>query len=362
MKDKAEKITTKQALFLFLILAYTPMVRIVAGHSASEAKQAAWLTPIVGFFIVIPLVLIISKFYKKYKSESMFYIICDIMGSFLGKVIITVYIIWITILVGLYLRYFGERLAGSIYVDIDIPILIAILLVVILLVLRGGITIIGRMGEIMLPIITIIFVALFILLISQIDIKNLTPISYMDIMPVIRGSASDVAIWSYIFIVFLAGDKITDKENIKKYGIYSMIFVAVAGIMIIVSTVGNLGHTLIGRAPQSYLISVKEISLFELFERIESILVTTWIISDFIIVTMLIFIALEGLKKVLNFNDAKPLLSIYTVLGFILSLYISNSLFELQAFSNNILIQANIILLLILPIIIFGIGKVRQKV
>ncbi|HBY19469.1 MAG: hypothetical protein A2Y24_06975 [Clostridiales bacterium GWE2_32_10] len=356
------KITVYQAMLLFITATYTPAVRLISSVTSKEAKQAAWLTPFISFILFIILIFIIHSIYRKYKDVSFMDAIYDIMGSFLGKIIVFLYLITLIILLALYFRYFAERLAMSIYPHADINFFIIVMLGVVGITLRHGIVNIARMNEIILPFITVIFILLSLLLLPNIKIENLTPISYKDILPVFNASFSVTAIWVYVLFVFFIGDKIKNKEEIKSYGIKTGVFLLVYTVLMIVTSVGVEGYSIIARAPLSYFIVIRDVSIFGIIERVESILIATWLLSDFIIISVFSYIILELLKSLFNFNDAKPLVNVFIILLYFLTFYLAINVFELGAYSEKFAIPSNVIFGLVIPCIIWGVGKVRRKV
>jgi len=360
--DIKDKISTRQAMLLFSTIVYSPTVRFAGTFASDKAKQAGWLVPIFSFIMLVLLIMIIHSIYKKYKDVSLMDAIYDILGKPLGKVIILLYIIWIGILNALYVRYYAERLNVSTYENTDYRVFIIIMLILVLLILPYGIKILARMNEIIFPILLLIFIIFMILLIPDIDFGKLTPVSYTDIIPVFDASFGITGLWGYVLFVFFIGNKIKDKENIQNVGIKASIFLLVATTFIIIASIGTLGHTIIERTSLSFLIAVKQISFFGVIDRLESILVTTWVLSDFIIITVFTYIILDLIKSFLNLKNTSYLINISLVLLYILSVFLSKSIFELHSFSTNFAVYVNNVLLFVIPAIVWGVGKVRGKV
>lgn len=362
MLSSRNKISTKQAMILFITSIYSPFVRLAAGYTAKEAHQAAWLAPLFSVAFVFLLITILSKTYERYKKESYLDITYDIMGMFIGKIIAIVYIVWLTILLALYVRFYAERLVTSIYPRTNISFFIVVMLILVAYVLRSGIVPLARMNEIIFLFITFIFVVLVFLLIPSVDINKLTPISYLDIVPVFKATINITGINIYIFFIFMISDQINNKENIKKIGLQVIVFIFISLTCLIIVTVGTLGSSVVEKLPLSFLSAVKTISVLGFIEKLESILVATWIAADFIIITVFSFVILNLLKSFFNLSDEKPFINIFMIFMYFLSLYICDEVFELQAFSSEFAIYMNVVLGLLVPIFIFMVGKIRKKV
>lgn len=362
MLADSKKISIRQAAFLFLTIIFTPSVRLIPAYAAQRAKQAAWLAPTVAVVMLILLSLIWQALYRKYKDCSLMDIYSDITGSFIGKILMAIHLIWIVLLTALYVRYFAIRLVGSIYPNVSMSIFMISILIVIAYTLRFGLTTLARLNEIVLPLLAGAFYILIILMLPDIKVEFLTPISYRSILPVFNASIGTMGILAYFSFLFIIGDKINNKEKIKKAGISVSLFLLVALMAIIAVTLGVFSYSIVQRTQLPFLIAVKQISLFNTLEKIESIVVAFWVISDFVLISLFTLFTLHILKSLFNLSDTKPFISIYLIFIYILSMFLANSAFEIQKLSEDFIIPVNIALGFVLPVVVFFIGKARKRV
>ena len=87
--------------------------------------------------------------------------------------------------------------------------------------------------------------------------------------------------------------------------------------------IGVLSSSLARRVSVPVLTVVKQISLMDIVENIEAIVVAIWIFADFTLITTLLVIVLNLIKSIFNLSDTKPLINILAVLIYYLSLGIS---------------------------------------
>lgn len=110
MKTGKDKISVKQLFFVFTIMVSSPATRLLPKYAAAKAEQAGWVSPIISTVPFILLIMIIDSLLKRYKGQSMSDIINNILGRFLGKLILAVYLLWALWLTVMYTRYYTERL------------------------------------------------------------------------------------------------------------------------------------------------------------------------------------------------------------------------------------------------------------
>jgi spore germination protein KB len=339
----------------------SPLIRVVPNYAAKYGNQAAWLSPLIALLPTLIVIYILDSIFKHYKTESLTEIFEDIMSKPLGMLIVFLYFIWSTILVALYMRYDAERLTGSIYPNIHYIFFIIFTLLQIAYALRADLTVIARMGEIIAPIIFILFTFLILLLLPMIRHDTILPISYVDAVPVVMASRGASGIYLYYFLLFFLSDKISHKNKLKTQSIKTIIMLVAATIVMLISIIGIMGSSVVQRIPIPFLVAVKQISIMKSIQNIESIAVAMWLMADFILVSALIIVSLNIIKTLFRLSNIKLLQNIYILMIYILSLGISDNKMDLETFSQYIMIPLNHVFGLLIPIVLFATGKIRKR-
>jgi spore germination protein KB len=282
------------------------------------------------------------------------------LGKLPGYLIMILYLFAVLILLALYTRYYAERITSSIFPDTSISFFIIVMLALVFYIVRGGLVALARFNE-MVFIVFIVLLGLGVFLsLFNVQINNLIPISTLDIIPVARTTPVILAIWSYFLFMFFFADKVNDKEHIKRLGIKTTIFITISSIMIIIITVGTLGSSLAERVSLPYVLTIKEISVLNTLERLESITLSLWVAADCIIISVFTYILLCILKSLFRLSGTKALTGPVMLITYVLTLVLARNRFELEEFSNKIFIPFNVILGFIIPFIVFIVGKIRK--
>lgn len=356
-----DKISLRQALYLFVNFIGSPSIRFIPSYTSEQAKQAAWLCPFVSLCAFLLYLSVFQSLVKKYKDVSLVEAIQDILGRVCGKTVCIIIFIWITVSVAFNLRYFGERMVTSIFPNTDIIFFLLTMSALVAFVLRSGLAIMARMNEIFFPIVVLIYLMVDVLLIFELRTDNLWPITYKDIIPIARGSIGVTAVWAYFIYLFMFGDLINHKDKLLKEGSQAALFLTFLTILVILFPIGLFGWSVASKMPIPYYAAVKEVSPFGLFAGIESGILTIWILTDFVLLYSLSFAALYTLKVLFGSHDVNPFINIYMVIVFFTSLLICKRLFELQAFSRYWAVPMNILIGYGVPLTVFAVGKVRKK-
>lgn len=357
-----EKISTRQAVILFYMATLSPAIRLFPQYTAKMAGKAGWLTPIVAIIPMILLVYIVHSFFRKYKEANLSDVYFKILGNIVGRIVTFLYLIWILILLALYVRYYAERILSSILPHTSIAFLIISMLLMVFIAARCGLVPIARVSEIFFGIFFVVFITIFIFAMPRVTLRNYMYVSYLDAWPVIKASHVILAVWGYFLFIFFFGDKINDKEHIKRFAFQGLFIKFILSILMLIVTIGSLGPILTTRMSLPFFIVVKNISVLGTIERLESVLLALWVISDFSIIIVFTYVSISLMKSIFKLSGTKSLVSPIVLFAGIGSLYLAKNLFELETFSTIIALPLNTVFTFIIPIIVFGIGKLRKKI
>lgn len=357
-----DKISLRQGIFLVIINTYVSVIRIYPSAASEGAKEAGWLIPIPSFLIMLPYFWVLGQIFNKYKESSYMDIINDIWGKYIGKIICIGYLMGATLQSSAFIRFSGERIVSTMFPNINISIFLLIMLVLVGYALYSGIAAAARMGEIILPLIIFVFILSFIFTIPYIKISNLTPVFHRDVIPVLKtGISTTIPFISYYTIIFFFADRLNDKEKIFKYGIYFLLFMTVTGVMLIIMSVGSLSHTFTKRLTFPYLTTIRNISAFEIFQRLESLVFAIWILCDFIAIYVASYIGLILMKSIFKLKKETALIIPLLSFRYIFSLYLASNRSELYEFGGAILVVSEVTSLIAIPLFTYIIGKIRGK-
>lgn len=356
------KISVRRVLLLYLTITFPLAQRIIPIYSARNGKQAGWLSPVISAVFLIGLVLAINHLYKNSDNLSFMEIVYKIAGKIAGKFICAILGLWVLVELSKFVRYFAERTVSTIITDTKVNILIALILVVVAIGLYSEIIILCRMNEVILPVIILAFLVFALMIAPNIKISYLTPISCLDILPALKASIGTTGIWAYLPVVFCISDGFSNKKYLKSEGVKIIVFLTVITLILNIITIGVFDYSVVERLPSPYMVAIKDISIFNTLQKAEPIAVALWVIEDFILFSVFSYALLNIIKSLFGLSNVRFLIAPIMIFVYFFSLFIAESRFELEDFSNIIAIPTNIALFIILPGILFLVGKMRRKI
>ncbi len=362
MLASTDKISTRQAVILFITAQGSAVIRIIPKYASETVGRAGWLAPLFSVLPLICLVYIMQSLFKKQKDAGLAGLYIKVFGNVVGRAILAFYLVWFMILTGLYIRYFAERLLSSLLPNTTPTFFYITMLTAVFYAVRGGIVNMARTVEFLFYLFFIVFLSLFLFSLPNVQLINLFPVIQFDIIPLTRTIKSLLGIWGYFSLVFFLGDKINDKEHIRRFGLQAVLFLTIIGLMLLIQTIGVYGHTVIQRIPLPYFVSIKSISLLETIERIESVALAFWVFIDFTVISFFFYLAVSIIKFLFSLSEVKHFISPLILFAFIFAFYLGSNRLELEQFSDYIGLPINIFLCFIMPVALLAVGKIRKVV
>ena len=352
-----KKISMRQALMIFVGMVFSPAVRLFSSFVSGRGDQSSWIAPVFAGAFMIFFVFVLWALIKRNRN---FYQHLEYsLGINLSKVIGIIYVLWGILLTSVQMRYYGQRVASTIYTEIGMDIFIVVLIAICIYALKKGISVIARMNELLLPTIVFVSVLLLAFLTPDVETKVLVPI--YDWRSLTHVAVFNLASYGYITFVLFFVDEINDKESFKKQAITVILAVTLFVVWMFVTVIGTLGPKIIEKLPYPFFAVVKQISLGEFLQHIEAFVITLWILSDFILISFIGASTVKIIGGITRNNNTKDLLIPYFALCVTLVPMMGRTNYELELLSEKVFIPLNVIFLFIVPIIILVITKIKER-
>lgn len=358
------KISVMQLIMLIfcnrlLFSYYLPTATIAPGN------QDAWIADILSGFVIflfgIPM-LIMAKSFKKLSFDEYFQLI---LGKFLGKCICFLYAIYLMYTTLFTIVFLTDFLLSAVLPDTPMFAILAVMLIPCIYATYKGLETIGRAS--------IIFGAIFVVVVLLCMILNSNNMDLKELLPILADStASELAFgvffsaskFSDCFLFFLFVPYIKNDKQLSITKIFAILIVCFVTIntLITIDTQAVLGVGLTRILKYPYNVSIQQISLFDIIQRIEIFNVTGWIIIFFMKIASSLLAGTIILGRIFNMKTNKPLIIPNTIILGMIVLMTSVShyiVFKtlIEEYTYLIIFTAN----LVVPLMILMVFAIRRK-
>ncbi len=354
-------ISLRQAFVVFILMLGSCSIRLVPSYIVDKANQAAWISIFFAAIAFIAYLLVMQKIFGKEDKLSFIQIIERILGKFAAKILGTLYFVYISVVAAVFIRSFGERMSAALSISTSYIVYIGILLVFLSFVMQYDIVVLARVSEILIFAVVVPYLIVCLLAMPGIKLSNFYPITYFDFLPVLQGSLCILSLWAFYICIFVFSNRIRDKKKLFLLGYKSILLLSFLTFFAIGIPLGIFGSAT-KELHSPFTASIQTISFFGSIERLESLIIAIWIMTDYVFISVFIFSGLHLLKDTFRLTTYKPLINVYIVLLFFLSVFVVSRAYEVDMVKKDFFQYANLLFGYGIPILLFIVGKIRKKI
>lgn len=294
-----ERISSRQAILLITICRTVTILTIMPTIYVEPANQDIWIVIILSFAYTMVTAIPVLYLSSKFSELNFIGYIEKIFGRFIGKIIGSIYVFFY-IKTAIKYSYISIQMMRTSFLSNTKPIITIIFLILSCLYIASkGSVAIGRYTEFFVPTILGVMGLFIILGYDNVDLAVLLPI-YKDstFWEVNYGAIKLTYLFIDIYILLMISPKLENKEDRKSIFIFSVFYSLIFILITVVVTQGALGIEQAKHSNFPFLLYIRLVQAYSLFERVESVYMLLWIIAMMIKITAYIHIADEGLKEI----------------------------------------------------------------
>lgn len=355
---RKEQITDKEGISLLMLFILGSTLIIGIG---GDAKNDAWITGILAIFISVPMLLVYGRILVIFPGKDLYEILEILLGKIGGKIISLLYIWYAFHLGALVIRNFGEFINTVTMPETPMFVPMLSLGIVCIVAVKSGIEVMTRVCAYVLPFFLFTIVAIQLLGISKINLRNLKPILANGFFPIISGAFSTFA-FPFAETVLLMGILSSLKNQKTQYKVYlSGLFAA--GIIIVIITIRNIG-ILGGLISHLYFpshVAVGRIRIGNFLERMEVTVSVVFVVGVFAKTSTCLLVVCKGIARIFNLNDYRSIVLQTGLLMVYLSQIIYKNIMEMEYWAFKVYAYYAFPFQVIIPILLLITAEIKMR-
>jgi len=339
---------------------FATVMLLVPAITAKHAERDMWISPIWASLIGFLAVFLAYKLNKLFPKNTLIEYCELILGKVLGKILGAVYLFYYLHVSGIIVREYGEFVSGTFLPHTPMFFIFGTMLLVCSFAVYGGLEVIGRCAEMIVPIVLLFYLVIFIMLFKDLHIQNMFPVLANGITPSIMGSIVPQSWFSEFILISFFLPYLTDQEKGLKWGMVSVISVMFLMVLTNIASLMLFGN-LTSKLTYPVMVATQYISIAQFLEHLESIVMAIWVAGTFIKITVFYYVIVLGTAQWLKLSDFRPLVF---PIGFLLmsfGAWSAPSLPELSHFLGTSAALYFLSVQIIVPIFLLLIAFIRNK-
>jgi spore germination protein KB len=281
-------------------------VLLLPSSTAKHANQDLWLSPIWAAPLGFLAIWLAVQLNKLYPGQSIVECSVSILGRIAGKIVGLSYIFFLFYANGLIVREYAEFPIGSFLPNTPMIVVAGSMVLLAAYAVYHGLETIARAAVVIVPVVFTLHIIGALLIIGDMDVRNLFPVLENGVLPSIKGAVSPLTYLGQFFLITFMLPFVQDKSKGLKWGVVSLSSVLFIMLLANFSTMMLFGE-LTGRLLYPVMISARYISIADFLEHVEALTMAIWVGKTFIKITVFYYLAVIGTAQWLNLSDYRPI-------------------------------------------------------
>lgn len=294
-------LTRQQFVAAAFLASLSPMIRVLPRAAVLLAGPACWLCPLAAFVLLALYGCFLFRFLNKGRSLGELFLQC--LGPGVGRPLLFLYGLAFLFYAGFILRVGADRLMVTVYPTSGPAVFYTVLLLLGLMASLGTLRALGRAAVILRWAMLGALGLAFLFSLPDLNTDYLGPVTAESAGGILWGALPVANIGGlYTCFSFLDSYCRPEKRNPRLALGWLAVFCGIATLLCI-AVVGSFGSKLTVNMSYPFFVMVRNVSLLNLAERIEAFVVVLWVLSDFMLCSLLLRCAHEALRLALGWPE-----------------------------------------------------------
>ncbi|WP_028548470.1 GerAB/ArcD/ProY family transporter [Paenibacillus sp. UNC451MF] len=302
------KISVRQFSILIMIGIIGDSILVLPTIVAASAKQDAWLSMLLALLLGLASGILFGAIANKLQGKSLITGAREKLGiwggSFFGILfLVEFYMCDLTLL-----SEMSQFMTTQMMPETPVNAIILFFIAVIIIAYRYGLEAFARMGELLFPIIMMLFVFLVVFLIPQADTSNLLPIAGHGMGPIMNGIVPAFTFgFAEMVVLLMLVPHVVDNTKLTKPILTSFVLGGTILFLVVLFCVLVLGSNLMETKYYPTFVLAQKIQVGNFLERLEAIIAFLWIITVFYKTLLNYFALTTGIAQLLRLKESHML-------------------------------------------------------
>lgn len=307
MMPEKGKISNGQAVYLIIsTILSTASLGFLPTLMYKEAGRDSWMSVLLAIGFGVAAGSVITSLGMRFPDKTIVQYAGQVAGRVPGKIIGLLYAVFFLHINSFIIRTFGEVFIT--YFMPETPLLVFIIGIVLAsaYAARCGLEVVARVNEVILPVALGLGLLIFCLSIPNMQINNFTPLLEKGIPPVLKGTYPALVFFTETIVMAMFIPYLNRPRQAGKVIFQGFTVIGLFQMLTTIATTGVLGAR-VARAQFPVMIQARQISIAEIIERVEPLIMLMWMIAAFVKVVVFYYCVVLATAQWLNLKEYQAL-------------------------------------------------------
>jgi len=347
-------------IILFIIL--PTAILSVPAVTTGIAKQAGWLAMALSLGFGVAMAVLYSIYFIKFPSKNLLEVGEMAFGKWVGRLIGIGYIGFLLHTGAAIIREFGEFLVTAVMPDTPLSVFIITITLLAAWAVYNGLEVIGRMSEFVFPLLSAATLIVITLVVGEFDFARLKPLQIFD-MKVLLAASLIPSSWmgEAVLVTFIIPYVYQARKQSWLWVIGAIVTVGSLLIIITSATILVFGYAEAARLTFPTFSLARIISIGDIIERTESLVMAVWVAGVFVKITLWFYILVLVTAQTFGLKSYKPLILPYAFCLITLSFWLFRNIMGFFQYISTTFPFWAMSFEVLIPIAVLTVALVRKR-
>jgi len=354
------RISNRQATFIIVNTILATSIIFLPSAIYKEAQQDSWMSVILVTIFGVAAGFIIASLGTRFPDRTIIQYSGDIVGKAMGKVIGFIYILFFVWINTFIIREFADMFNTNFMPETPISLFSMGIVFASAYAIRNGLEVLARMSEIILPAVLVMLLLITGMIYPDINADLFFPMLEKGFLPVLKGAYPPALFFAESIVMIMLIPYLNRSSKAKGSIIIAVLMVGFFQLMVMAAIIGVFDG-LAASINFPTLKLARYISLADLIERVEPIVMLIWIGGGFIKVGTFYYCTVLAVSQWLNLQEYKALVLPTGVLLTVLSIILWENVIQLSQQVFELVPPYFLTMEVGIPLILLVLAKLRRK-
>ncbi len=354
------RISDRQAVYLIITSILPTSILFLPHMIYKGARQDAWLSVILITFFGLAAGEVIGRLARRFPAQTIVEYSRELVGPYLGGAIGLLYAGFFLYINSFVVRELAEMLTTNFYEETPIVVFVIATVFVVVYIVRHGLEVLGRVNDIVLPLILAMLGALVLFIIPTLKAQNFFPVLENGVAPVVRGGFPAAVFFAETFVMLMLTPYLARPDETRPVIAKAVLFLGGLQFLVILAVIGVTGEL-----TANFLFPVLDLarlirpSLF--LTNVDPLILMPWILGGTVKITVFHYCATLAAAQLFRLRNYGVVAVINGIILGVLSLILWEDVVELAEQIARVIPPYFLFIQVGIPLVLLVIAVIGRK-
>lgn len=353
-----DRISLRQLLTLTFAALLSPAIRILPGRTAQIAGEGGWLATVAALPVLLGLCWVL---FALLNGQGLGQAALHVLGPVAGRVVVALYFIWGLFLLSANARLVALRFLTVSYRNAPLPLFLLALLAITFWLAAKPTRVLARAGEVFYLALAIGLGLSLAMGAFQMEPGRILPIWGEDLPQIGAAALPVLGLLGYVVFAAFLGDRVTPHPNGRRKALKWAVGLCLTLTALQAVCLVNFGPGLSIRMNTPFFMMVKGIGIAGTFQRVESVILALWVLSDLALLGLLASACAAMVHTLVPVQGRKRVVLLLVLLALAGALWLFPDAFFLTRTMEQVALAGNLLAGFVLPLLLLLVKKLWRQ-